>query len=138
MDNFYLLKKEIFNDIYPQYEEQGDYVLDIIKNHGFGFYAINTLDISNPNPEWYNKAINGEILRLIIKHCDYITFESTGFKLCLELLKKRKLTLPDKVIEIPKELKIVLVVDKEWLYFYNKKYKSTTPLINLEEKDKNE
>ena len=78
MDNFYLLKKEIFNDIYPQYEEQGDYVLDIIKTHGFGFYAINTLDISNPNPEWYNKVMKGEILRLIIKHCDYITFESTG------------------------------------------------------------
>jgi len=63
--------------------------------------------------------LSNKINRLIIKNVDYISFKSTGFYLLKELLENRTITTPEKTYKLPENLIVILIIEKEWLFFFS-------------------
>jgi len=136
MNNYYYTKENnvLFQDIYENIKQKNDIILDIVKEHGMGFYKLNPSEIEGELilPSWYIKAKYNKIKRIIIKNIDYIGFETTGFQLCLELISNRTLTITKDIkYKIPDNIDIIIIPDFEWINFLKNYTKKNNLFLNL-------
>jgi len=121
MNNYYYIKENSFQKTYNKIKEKKDFILDIVKYNGLGFYSLNKKDFfkDTTNPQWYKDILENKIDRIIFKNIEYISFNSTGFKLYKQLCKENKIILPDKEIVFPDTINTLIIPDKEWLDIFN-------------------
>jgi len=120
----FIPKRKNFSFTYEKYKRDGDYIIDLVKDHGLGFYKKYEDDIFDEKlPEWYEAVKNKNIFRLVVKNLEYISFNSLGYYLIFDLYINRKISAGGVDYSIPSTLEFLFIVDEEFILIQDELFK---------------
>lgn len=120
----FIPKRKNFMFTYNKYKRDGDYIIDLIKDHGLGFYKKYEDDIfDEKEPDWYEAIKNKTIFRIVVKNLEYISFNSLGYYLIFDLYINRKISVGEKDYKIPDNLEFLFIVDEEFILIQDELFK---------------
>jgi hypothetical protein len=114
--DIFIEKRGTFAETYKKYIKNGDVIIDVFKDHCLGFYKKYKNDpFDQKLPDWFVQINEKKAYRIVIKNLDYISFNSIGYSMVLDLYERSIIKTPDKEYKILTGVDMIFIVDKEFI-----------------------